>query len=71
MKFLSLTLALTLTASAFAQKKVEFDETQEKVCHEEARKVGCVKGDSAADIACTKANKAKLPAKCHQLLGIQ
>lgn len=71
MKYLSLALALSLSATAFAQKTVEFDEAQEKVCHEEARKAGCVKGNEAAGVACLKTNKSKLPQKCHQILGIQ
>ncbi len=71
MKYISLALLFSLPISAFAQKKAEFDENQEKVCYEEARKVGCVKGNEAADIACSKSNKAKLPTKCHQILGIQ
>ncbi len=58
--------------SAFAVKKVEFDESQEKVCYEEARKMGCVKSSGgAADHACSQANKAKLPSKCYQILGVQ
>lgn len=71
MKYFSLALALSLSLSAFAQKRVEFDENQEKVCYEEARKVGCVKGSAPADRTCAKTRKIKLPVKCHQVLGIQ
>lgn len=72
MKFLTLVTVMSLSLSAFAQKKVEFDENQERACHEEARKAGCVKSaGSAADRACSQKKKAKLSSKCHQILGIQ
>lgn len=71
MKYFSLALALSLSLSAFAQKKVEFDENQEKSCYSEAKKYGCVKSNGAADTACTKTNKTKISMKCHQILGIQ
>jgi hypothetical protein len=71
MKYLSFVAMMTLSMSAFAENRTEFDEAQEKICHEEARKVGCVKSaGAAADKACSKANKSKLPSKCFQILGI-
>lgn len=72
MKYLSFVALMSLSLSSFAEKRVEFDEKQEKVCHEEARRSGCVKSaDAAADRACSQANKRKLPMKCHQILGVQ
>lgn len=71
MKFLMMVTALSLSLSSFAGKRTEFDQNDEKVCYEEARKVGCVKGNETANIACTKANKAKLPKKCSEVLGAQ
>lgn len=72
MKFLTLVTMLSLSLSSFAaSKRTEFDQNDEKVCYEEARKLGCVNGNEAADVACTKANKAKLPQKCTEVLGIQ
>ena len=71
MKFLTLVTAMSLSFGAFAQKKVEFDENQEKVCHEQAKKLGCVKGSAAADQACTKSNKSKLTTNCRQIFGIE
>ncbi len=71
MKFLTLVTAMSLSLSVFAQKKVEFDENQEKVCYEQAKKAGCVKGSAAADPACAKAKKAKLTTNCRQIFGIE
>lgn len=71
MKFLTLVTVMSLSLSAFAQKKVEFDENQEKVCHEQAKKLGCVKGSAAADQACTKSKKAKFTTNCRQIFGIE
>ncbi len=71
MKFLTLITLLSVSLSSFAQKRSEFDQNDEKVCYEEARKMGCVKGNEAADAACAKANKSKLPKKCTEVLGIQ
>lgn len=72
MKYFSFVAMMALSLTAFAEKRVEFDENQEKVCYGEARKVGCVKSSgAAADKACTQNNKAKLPSKCYSILGIQ
>lgn len=71
MKFLTIVAIMTLSTGAFAQKKVEFDENQERVCHDQAKKAGCVKGSAAADPACTKANKSKLTTTCRQIFGIE
>ena len=71
MKFLTLVTALTLSTGAFAQKKVEFDENQERVCYQQAKKAGCVKGDAATDTACAKAKKSKLTINCRQIFGIE
>lgn len=71
MKYLSFIALMSLSLSAVAVKRVEFDENQEKVCYEEARKIGCVKPNgAAADQTCTKNNKTKLPSKCYQVLGL-
>lgn len=71
MKNFLLLLALSVSVTAFAQKKVEFDETQEKSCHSEAKKIGCAKDEDAVNTACAKTNKSKISTKCHQILGIQ
>ncbi|MES2527875.1 MAG: hypothetical protein V4598_12355 [Bdellovibrionota bacterium] len=72
MKFLTLVTMLSLSLSTFAaSKRTEFDQNDEKVCYEESRKMGCVKGNEAADVACTKANKTKLSKKCAEVLGAQ
>lgn len=72
MKYLSFVAMMAMSMTAFAEKKVEFDENQEKICHGEARKVGCVKSSgAAADKACSQNNKAKLPSKCHEILGVR
>lgn len=71
MKIFTFIGILSLSFYALAEKRVEFDENQEKVCYEEARKAGCVKSaGAAASQACTKTKKAKLPSKCYQVLGI-
>ncbi len=71
MKIMTMMTLLALSFSSFAQKRTEYDQNDEKVCYEEARKMGCVKGNNSADAACTKANKSKLPKKCSEVLGIQ
>lgn len=71
MKFLILVSVMWLSLDASAQKRVEFDESQEKSCYEQAKKAGCVKGSSAADPVCTKANKTKLTTNCRQIFGIE
>lgn len=71
MKVLLLLSVMSLSLDAISAKRTEFDHNDEKVCYEEARKMGCVKGNAAADVACTKANKAKMPKKCTEVLGAQ
>ena len=71
MKYITVVTMLSLSLSSFAGKRSEFDQNDEKVCYEHARKMGCVNGNESADVACTRANKAKLPKKCTELLGAQ
>ncbi len=70
MKFIILMTVLSLSQVSFANTKIEFDEAAEKVCYEEAKKAGCVKGDNSANSSCVKARKSRVPTKCHQILGI-
>jgi len=71
MKFFTIAALMSLSLQVFAEKRVEFDEKQEKICHEQAKKAGCVKGTAAPDRACTKAKKSKLTTSCHQIFGIE
>lgn len=71
MKVLLLLSVMSLSLDAISAKRTEFDHNDEKVCYEEARKMGCVKGNESADVACARANKAKLPKKCAEVLGAQ
>jgi hypothetical protein len=71
MKSLIVLSALSLSLSLFAVTRTEYDQKDEKVCYEEARKIGCVKGDAAADVACTKSKKAILSKKCTEVLSAQ
>ena len=71
MKHLILLTVMTFSLDAISAKRTEFDHNDEKVCYEEARKVGCVKGNEAAYVACAKTNKSKLPKKCTEVLGAQ
>ncbi len=69
MKFFILLSALSLSLTSIAETRVEYDQNDEKMCYEEARRVGCVKGTAAADVVCTRAKKAKLSRKCAEVLG--
>lgn len=60
-------MAASLNALA-ANTKMEFDETTEKACYEDARKAGCVKGAEATDRTCAK--KARLSKKCQEVLEL-
>lgn len=71
MKSFIIVVVMSLSLEAFAQKKVELDEVQEKVCYEQAKKVGCVKGNETADPTCTKSNKSKFTTNCRQIFGIE
>lgn len=70
MKSLLLVTVMSLSLEAIAQRRIEFDERQEKICYEQAKKAGCVKGGEEHDPACTEANKTKLTRECRQILGI-
>lgn len=68
MKSIILISALSVSLTAFTATRTEFDQNDEKVCYEEAKKLGCVKGDEAADVACARAKKSKLSTKCSEVL---
>ncbi len=69
MKSWILLTIMSVSLNALAQTKVEFDENVEKACHEEAKKAGCVKADDVTDRVCAK--KAKLAAKCREVLDLK
>lgn len=71
MKSLIIVFAMSLSLDSIAQKRIEFDERQEKDCYEQAKKLGCVKGADAQDPVCTRAKKNKLTRECRQIFGIE
>ncbi len=68
MKKLVLTLSLAISASAFsAGKVVEFDQNQEKNCHQEAKTLGCLNSSGEENPTCLEQKKAKLSKACQTL----
>jgi len=67
MKNLILLGVLAFSTSSFSQTVKEFDEKQEKQCHQELKALGCVKSNDEQDPSCAEAKKAKLSATCSKM----
>jgi hypothetical protein len=64
MKNFILLSSLLYSAVGFSQTVKEFDETEEKQCHQELKLLGCVNSKGEEDNACAEAKKAKLTKMC-------
>ena len=64
MKNLILLGALALSTTGFSKTIKEFDENQEKACHQELKALGCVNSKGDQNNSCAEANKAKLSSTC-------
>lgn len=64
MKKFILTGLMLLSTQAFSQAVKEYDETQEKQCHQELKTLGCVKSNGDQDSTCAENIKAKLSKLC-------
>lgn len=67
MKNLILLGTLAFSTAGFSQTIKEFDETQEKQCHQELKALGCVNAKGEQDSSCAEAKKAKLSANCSKM----
>jgi hypothetical protein len=67
MKNFLLTGLLMLSTQAFSQTVKEYDETQEKQCHQELKTLGCVKSNGDQDSTCAESKKAKLSKLCSSM----
>lgn len=68
MKKITIIMALSLSAFAFAGTEIEFDQTLEIKCHQEAASAKCVSKDGEPNHACIEKNTdKKVSAECKSL----